>query len=118
MAVVAWTNLALTGGGGAALPVVLNGTLSTSNTYTFPAGNNVFVHARKTGAGACTATAVTPGSVRGVGIADTTYTIPATTGDVMMGPFPPDLFADANGLVTISFSDIAGLSAAPFQLPS
>lgn len=92
------------------------GTLSTSDTYTFSNDGRVFLHVKKTGAGACTATITTPGTVRGKAIADATVSIPATTGDKLIGPFPPDLYNDASGLVTIAFSDIAGLTVAVVRL--
>lgn len=117
MAIVPLTPNVLNGGAGAAKAVALTGSLSVSDTYTFPAGNNVFLACRKSGAGACTVTAVTPNAVRGVALADPTYTVPATTGDVLIGPFPPDLFADANGNVTVSYSEITGLTHGAFILP-
>lgn len=90
--------------------------LTTTDTYTFPNDGRVFLHVKKSGAGACTVTVVTPGTVRGKAIADATISIPASTGDKMIGPFAPDLYNDANGLVTVSFSDIAGLTAAVVRL--
>lgn len=92
------------------------GSLSTSDTYTFPNDGRVFLHVKKTGAGICTATVTTPGTVRGKAIADPTISIPATTGDKLIGPFPTDLYNDASGLVTVAFSDIAGLTVAVVRL--
>ena len=110
MAIVALTQMSATRGFGAAVTNVSNGSLSVSDTYTLRNDGKTMVKAVKTGAGACTITAVTPATVRGGAVADPTYTVPATTGDVWIGPFETDVFNDSNGLVTISLSEITGLS--------
>jgi hypothetical protein len=43
-------------------------------------------------------------------IAEVTISIPATTGDVMLGPFPPSLFNDGNGDMRFNFSEVTGLT--------
>lgn len=92
--------------------------LTNTDTYTFPNDGRTFLHIKKSGAGICTVTVVTPGTYRGQGIADLTYTVPASTGDKLAGPFPPDLYNDpATGLVTISFSETTGLTAAVLRVP-
>lgn len=93
------------------------GSLSTSNTYTFPNDGRTFLHVKKSGAGACVATIATPAEVDGNAIADKTVTIPATTGDKLIGPFPPRTFTNADGVATVSFSEITGLTVAVLQLP-
>lgn len=117
MANVDWTPQQLTGGSGAALTTSYNGSLSISDTYLFPNDGRTFLHAKKSGAGACTVTASTPANARGLAIADPTYTVPASTGDVIIGPFAPDLFNDANGKVSVTLSEITGLSVGVFRLP-
>lgn len=86
--------------------------LNTGDAYTFNNDGRTLLYFKKTGAGACTVTVVTPNTVRGKAIADTTFVVPATTGDVMAGPFPPDLYNDANSNVSFSVSDATGLSVA------
>lgn len=113
MAVIALTSTDLQAGG---TTTVYTGSLSTSNTYTFANDGKVFLHFKKTGAGACTVTIVTPGTVSGLAVADQTITVPATTGDVMVGKLSSDLFTDpATGLATMSFSEITGLSVGVFH---
>lgn len=100
------------------LTLAYQGSLSATDTYTFPNDGKTFLHCKKSGAGSCTGTVVTPATFRGKAIVDTTFTVPATTGDVMIGPFPPDLYSDpATGLVTVSFSEITGLTVAVIRLP-
>lgn len=92
--------------------------LTTTDTFTFPNDGKTFLHFKKSGAGACTVTIVTPGvDADGNAIADKTVNVPATTGDVMVGPFRRDIYNDpATGLVTISLSNVTGLSIALARL--
>lgn len=92
------------------------GSLSTSNTYTVVCDGKTILHFKKSGAGACTVTIITPGTVGGLAIADQTITVPATTGDVIVGRLTVDLFADpATGLLTFSMSDITGMTVGVFH---
>lgn len=86
------------------------------DTYTFPNDGRVFLHVKKSGAGICNVGVITPGTVRGKAIADASIAIPASTGDKMIGPFAPDLYNDANGLVSVTFSEVTGLSVAVVRL--
>lgn len=110
MAIVALTQQTAPGGAGAALTAVLNSGLNNADTYTFQNDGRTIIKARKSGAGNCTVTAVTPGKVRGLDIADPTYTVPATTGNVYLGPWAPDAFNDAAGLVSLTLSETTGLT--------
>lgn len=113
MAVIALTTTDLQAGG---TTTTYTGSLSTSNTYTVPNDGKVFLHFKKTAAVACTVTIVTPNTVSGLAIADQTVTVPASTGDVMVGKLSVDLFNDpTTGLLTFSLSDVAGLSVGVFH---
>jgi len=92
------------------------GSLSTGNTYKLRNNGRRFVHFKKSGAGACTVTIETPGSVGGLAIADQTVNVPATTGDVMIGPFPRNLYNDSSGDVNITLSEITGLTIAALEV--
>ncbi|MDD5302030.1 MAG: hypothetical protein PHS14_02890 [Elusimicrobia bacterium] len=90
--------------------------LLTTNTYKVRNDGKVFLHFKKTGAGACTVTIVTPNTANGLAIADQTVTVPATTGDQFVGPLPPSLFNDSSSDVSFSISDTVGLSFAVIRL--
>ena len=90
--------------------------LTTTDTYLVSNDGNVFLHFKKTGAGACTVTIATPNTVQGLSIADQTISIPATTGDKFVGPFSATLFNDAAGNVSFTLSDTVGLSFAVLRL--
>lgn len=94
------------------------GSLSTSNTYTVSNDGRVMLHFKKVSAASCTVTVVTPTTFDGNAIADATFSVPATTGDVMAGPWRPETFNDpGTGLMTFSLGEIAGLSVAVVRLP-
>lgn len=86
--------------------------LLTADLYKIRNDGKVFMHFKKTGAGACTVTITTPGTSQGLAIADQTVTVPATTGDVFVGPLSPSLFNDASSDVAFTISDTVGLSFA------
>lgn len=91
--------------------------LSSADTYQFGNDGRVFLHVKKSGAGACTVTVATPATVQGFAIAELTVSIPASTGDKFIGPFSPSIFNDASGNVSFTVSDTAGLSFAIVKLP-
>lgn len=89
--------------------------ITAADTFTFPNDGKIVllcVH----GAGASNLTAVTPNTVRGKAIADTVTAL-TPSGTTLVGPFPPDLYNDANGLVTCSVSEATGFTVAALRLP-
>lgn len=97
------------------LAATYNGGLSIANQYLIANNGRVILHFKKTGAGACAVTIKTPADVDGQAIADRVVNVPATTGDVFMGPFPPENYNEAGDL-KITLSDIAGLSFAVLRI--
>lgn len=92
------------------------GSLSTSNTYTVPNDGRVLLHFKKSGAGACTVTLVTPITTDGLAVADATFSVPASTGDVMIRGLRAETYTDpSTGLLTFSLSEITGLSVGVFH---
>jgi len=90
--------------------------LLTTNTYKVRNDGKVFLHFKKTGAGACTVTITTPNTSQGLAISDQTVTVDATTGDEMVGPLPPSLFNDSSSDVSFTISDTVGLSIGVIRL--
>ena len=72
----------------------------------------------KTG-GAGILTFITPGTVEGLAIADLAVT-PAThaTRIVMIGPFPPGVFNQSDGVVHVDLDDETTFSLGAFRLPA
>jgi hypothetical protein len=83
----------------------------------FSPGAGVFVHAKNTNASPRIITFATAGKLAEFDVADMTATIPATTGDKMIGPFPADIFAAADGLVAMTYDAETNLSIAVLRLP-
>jgi hypothetical protein len=101
----------------AGITPVFNAGLTTTDRFMLRNDGRTLLYFRKTGAGACTVTVQTGAVVRGIAVADVTVVVPATTGDVVIGPFPGDLFDDPNHDVGVTLSDVVGLTVAVLQLP-
>jgi hypothetical protein len=71
-----------------------------------------FLHVIKTGAGACDLIIKTPAQVGGLDVAEVTVVIAATTGNKMIGPFPPTVFNDGAGDMRFNFSEVTDLTFA------
>jgi hypothetical protein len=94
------------------------GSLSISDTYFVPNDGRVFLHFKKSGAGIANITFDTPGTVDGVAIANPVVQVPATTGDIMVGPFRPETFNDpTTGKMSFTSDNITGLTVARLRLP-
>lgn len=94
------------------------GSLSTSNNYFVPNNGMTFLHFMKSGAAACTVTIETPATVDGNAVADPTITVPATTGDVMVGPFAPAIYNQPDGTLKFTLSEVTGLTVAALRIAS
>jgi hypothetical protein len=91
--------------------------LNTTDVYKVPNDGRIFLHFKKTGAGAATITITTPNTVDGLALADRTVNVPATTGDVCVGPFPRADYNDSQGRISFTASEATGLTCAVLRLP-
>lgn len=86
---------------------------------TFTPGQNTFLHVKNGSGGAITVTIATPGTTSGLAIADVSVSVPATTGDRMIGPLPGSLFTDpATGVGNITYSGVTSLTVAIVDVPA
>ena len=76
----------------------------------------VFLRIVKAGAGDAILTFTTPGTVGGYAIANPTATVVATTGIMVIGPFPPAIFNDESGDLEWSVDEVTGLTCEIVQL--
>jgi hypothetical protein len=91
--------------------------LSAENTYQVQNNGRVILHLTKEGAGDCTATVAMQKSVDGEDVPDKTFTVPETTGEVVSGPYPPNLYNVAGeNYFELSFSEVTGLSFAAVRV--
>ncbi len=84
---------------------------------TFTPGPNVFLQVKNASGGAITVTVVTPRTDSlGNAVADNTISVPATTGDRMIGPLPYEHYADpSTGVGNISYSGVTSLTIGVFS---
>jgi hypothetical protein len=92
------------------------GSLSTGNTYVIRNSGKMVLHFKKTGSGVCSASIQTPSFVGGLAVAELTVNVPATSGDILIGPFPPGIFNDGSKDVRVTFDDVVGLTIAAFEV--
>jgi hypothetical protein len=101
----------------AGLAETVNAGLSTANTYTVRNNGKTFLHVKNTGGTACVVTINAPGTIAGHALAAGTVTVPITTGDKLIGPFPSAVYDDVNHDVSFTLSFITGVTVAVVQLP-
>jgi hypothetical protein len=69
---------------------------SAAASTTVTCGERTFLHVKNAAGSSMTVTLTATGKVRGQAVADLVITVPATTGDKMIGPITADLFAGAS----------------------
>ena len=74
---------------------------SASDTYVFPNDGRTCLYASNSTGGALDVTVTTPGTIDGLAVADLVVEVPDTN-DVILGPFPKDVYNNANGLVQVA----------------
>lgn len=86
--------------------------IATGNNYLVRNSGRVALLFEKTGSGNATITIITPATVAGLAVAEQTFSVVATTGDVTAAKFPPAVFNDGNGDLSFSTSEGTGLTCA------
>lgn len=97
--------------------VALSGTTPTYSaaaaSTTVACGERSFLHVKNTNGSSMTVTLTTTARVRGQLAADVVVTVPATTGDKLIGPLTSDLFAGASdGTCAITYSSTTSVTVA------
>lgn len=83
---------------------------------------NTFLHVKNASGAAITVTiapyvaSVNVADVGAVSVPNISVSVPATTGDRMIGPFPAS-YTDANGNVNVAYSAVASVTVAAVKLP-
>ncbi len=85
---------------------------------TFAPDADTFLHVKNASGGALTVTIATPRTdTWGNPIADNAISVPATTGDRMIGPFPAEAYGDpTTGLASITYSGVTSLTIGVFKV--
>lgn len=102
----------------AGLTPTFTGSLSVSNTYQVNNNGKVYLHFKKSGSSDCVVTVVTTRSYDGNAVADYAgTTVPATTGEKIIGPFDPGVYNILGGHdLEFTLSNIAGVTVAAIQM--
>ncbi|MEW5658355.1 hypothetical protein ABGT92_23915 [Streptomyces cinereoruber] len=80
---------------------------------TVACGERSFLHVKNTAGSSMTVTLTTTARVRGQLAADVVVTVPATTGDKMIGPLTSDLFAGtSDGTCAVTYSSTTNVTVA------
>lgn len=95
---------------------------SASTSDNFANDGNTFLHIKNSGTQktltlVTQATSVQKAGHGTISLANQTFTITATTGDQMIGPFPPSRWNDANGRVNYTLDSATGVTVAAVKLP-
>jgi len=83
----------------------------TTDGNSFPNDGRTFIRVVNDTAGAVVVTIQTPGEVDGQAIGDRTVSLTATTGDKMIGPFPPAYYNQSDGSVYVDVDDACDIGA-------
>jgi hypothetical protein len=83
----------------------------------FANDGETFLQVKNAGNTACVVTIQTPATFEGVALADPTVTVPITTGDKMIGPFPKAAFNQVNGQVYVDFDQVVSVTVAAIHMP-
>lgn len=101
----------------AGLAASYTGSLSVANTYQCQNEGRMFLHFKKSEANPCVVTIPTTAEVDGKAVADQTVTVPASTGDRFIGPFPPSIYnVKQQSYFEFTLDDIDGLTVAVMNL--
>lgn len=85
---------------------------ASTDGNTFTNDGRTFIEIKNTSGVTVTATIVTQVTVGGNAVADKTVTVPPTTGDVVVGPFLPEIYNDSTGATTVTWSATSGVTMA------
>lgn len=101
--------------------VSLAGTTPTyaaaTGSTTVPCGERNFLHVKNSAGSSMTVTLTSTATVRGQSAADVIVTVPATTGDKLIGPLPAELFANpASGACAVTYSSTTSVTVALLRI--
>jgi hypothetical protein len=82
----------------------------------FSNDGRTFIQVLNTNGATRTLTIAIPVTVDGCAVAGKALTIPATTGNKYIGPFPPDIYNQSNGQVYLNWSAVADVTFAVVRM--
>lgn len=82
----------------------------------FQPGANVYLQVKNASGSPCTVTVDSKVPSNYGDDTNVVVTVPATTGDKVIGPFPPQRFAGADGMADVTFSAQTSVTARAFRV--
>lgn len=94
-------------------------TPASSDTIASASGVVQFLHVKNASGAPITVTLVDAGlTPAGSAATNPTVSVPATTGDKMIGPLPNSLASSSTGLITVTYSATTSVTAALISVPT
>ena len=93
----------------------INFASASSGGDQFPNTGRELLLVRNGGTSAITVTVTSQGRYRGVPFSNVVLNVPASGGEVIAGPFPPEVFNDTSGRVSVSYSAVTSVTVAVLQ---
>ena len=84
----------------------------------------VYLHVKNTGGTVCNVTIPTPITIDGKTVTDLTFTVPATTGERIVGPFPHAVYCQVDAVLSlthavyINYDQVTGVTVAAIKVPA
>lgn len=92
--------------------------VNSTDTISPVVGSLLFLHVKNANAAACSVTPVDAGKTpAGSSASSSAVTVPASTGDRMIGPLPATMADPVTGLISVTYSVTASVTAALVQVP-
>jgi len=92
------------------------GTMLTTNVYVVRNTGRMILHFLKNALVICNVTIQTPAKVLGINVAEVIVAVPASTGNKMIGPFPPSIFNNGSGDLKFTMDDVDGVTVAAMEI--
>ncbi len=90
--------------------------ITATDTFIVRNSGNTVLSFLKTGAGDATITVQTPATLGGLAVAERTFTVGATTGDVIAAGFAPAVYNDSSGDMRFTSNEGTGITCAVIQV--
>ena len=94
---------------------------ANADGYALPGDGKTVIEVKNTNGATRTVTVDIPMVVDGLAITDKAVVVPATTGDKIIGPFPPGMYNQPSGTwqgyVLVTFTAVADVTVAFYRMP-
>ncbi len=92
---------------------------AVNSSDTFQNDGRMYLRVKNASGSPITVTVSLPNTVDGITVTGRAVSVAATTGDSLIGPFPPEIYNDpSTGLVTVTYSSTTTVTAGLFRLPA